>query len=103
MEGAAGISRGEWILPRDDGLFAEFTTRMKKLSSSGKWQAEEKYEMRKRNVPSPNKADAVFGAMAAVDYSIFDKVVDFSNWRDQSRDVADHRVLQEAGASAGWG
>jgi hypothetical protein len=103
MEGAAGIARCEWILPKDDGLFAEFTTRMKKLSSSGKWQAEEKYEMRKRNVPSPNKADAVFGAMAAVDYSVFEKVVDFSNWRDQSRDVADHHVLQEAGASAGWG
>ena len=103
MEGAAAISRCEWILPRDDGLFAELTTRQKKLHPSGKWQAEEKYEMRKRNVPSPNKADAVLGAMAAVDYTVFEKVVDFSSWRDEARDIADHRVLHEAGASAGWG
>jgi len=101
MEGAASISRCEWILPRDDGLWAEMTTRMKRLHPSGKWQAEEKYEMRKRNVPSPNKADAVFGCMAAIDYSVFDKVIDFSNWRDQSQDMAYRRVLQESGASAG--
>jgi hypothetical protein len=101
MEGAASIARCEWILPREDGLFAELTTRQKALNASGKWQAEEKYEMRKRGVPSPNKADAVFGCMAAVDYTVFDKVIDFSNWRDQSRDLAYHRVLEEAGASAG--
>ena len=102
MEGAAAISRCEWILPRDDALIAEMTTRQKKLHPSGKWQAEEKYDMRRRNVPSPNKADAVFGAMAAVDYSIFEKVVDFRDWHDQGRDMAYHRVLEEAGGSAGW-
>ena len=102
MEGASAIARCEWILPRDDGLFAELTTRQKKLNPSGKWQAEEKYEMRKRNVPSPNKADAVFGAMAAVDYSPFEKVVDFSSWREEGS-MAERRVLREAGASAGWG
>jgi hypothetical protein len=103
MEGAAAISRCEWILPKDDGFYAEATTRMKKLHASGKWQAEEKYEMRKRNVPSPNKADAVFGVMAAVDYSIFEKVIDFTDWRDKTRDLNDHRILEDAGASAGWG
>jgi hypothetical protein len=103
MEGAAAITRCEWILPRDDGLIAEMTTRQKKLHPSGRWQAEEKDDMRKRNVRSPNKADAVFGCIAAVDYSIFEKMVDFGNWRDQGRDMMDHRILQEAGASAGWG
>jgi hypothetical protein len=103
MEGAAAIARCEWILPRDDGLYAELTTRMKRLHPSGKYQLEEKYEMQKRHVPSPNKADAVFGAMAAVDYSSFEKVVDFASWRDVGRDMADRRVLQEAGASAGSG
>jgi len=102
MEGAAAISRCEWILPRDDTLFSEMTTRMKRLHASGKWQAEEKYEMRKRNIPSPNRADAVLGAMAAVDYSVFEKVIDFSNWRDESQSIAHHRTLQEMGASAGW-
>jgi hypothetical protein len=101
MEGAASIARCEWILPNDDGFFAEATTRKKELTANGKWRAEEKYEMRKRGVPSPNKADAIFGAMAAVDYSVFNKVIDFTNWRDQSRDMSDRRVLESIGASAG--
>ena len=102
MEGAAGIARCEWILPRNDGLFAEMTTRMKRLHPSGKWQMEEKYEMRKRGVPSPSMADACFGAMAAIDYATLEKVVDFRDWRDQGADMAHHRVLEETGASAGW-
>ena len=68
MEGAAEVSRCEWILPHDDVLFGEMTTRQKKLNVRGKWQAEEKYEMKKRNVPSPNRADAVLGSMAVQDY-----------------------------------
>jgi len=88
MEGAAAISRCEWILREDNTLMAELTTRMKQLHPSGKWQAEEKYEMRKRNVPSPNRADAVLGAMAAVDYEVFTKQpIDFSDWRDHSSDM----------------
>ncbi len=104
MEGAAEISRCEWILPRDDTLFAELTTRMKKLNARGKWQAEEKYEMRKRNVPSPNRGDAVLGTMAAKDYSMSESVIEgpWKGWMQAGHDQSQRDTLERMGASAGW-
>jgi hypothetical protein len=104
MEGAAEISRCEWILPHDDILFGELTTRQKKLNVRGKWQAEEKYEMRKRNVPSPNRADAVLGSMAVQDYAQMTEIVQ-GPWKsvmDFEYDSRDRAVLSKIGASAGW-
>jgi hypothetical protein len=105
MEGAAEISRCEWILPHDDILFGEMTTRQKKLNERGKWQAEEKYEMRKRNIPSPNRADAVLGAMAVQDYDQMTAVVEgpWVGWQQAASDQRDRAVLEKVGASAGWG
>lgn len=104
MEGAAEISRCEWILPHDDTLFAEMTTRQKKLNVRGKWQAEEKYEMRKRNVSSPNRADAVFGSMAVQDYQQMEAVVEgpWIGWQQAASDSRDRAALEKIGASAGW-
>lgn len=104
MEGAAEISRCEWILPHDDTLFAEITTRQKKLNVRGKWQAEEKYEMRKRNVPSPNRADAVFGSMAVRDYAQMEAVIEgpWVGWQQAASDQRDRQVLEKMGASSGW-
>jgi hypothetical protein len=104
MEGAAEVSRCEWILPRDDVLFGEMTTRQKKLNVRGLWQAEEKYEMRKRNVPSPNRADAVFGSMAVQDYAQMQAVVDgpWKGWLEAAHDQRDRTVLEGMGASSGW-
>ena len=104
MEGAAEISRCEWILPHDDILFGELTTRQKSLNARGKWQAEEKYEMRKRNVPSPNRADAVLGSMAVQDYAQMTEIVQ-GPWKsvmDTEYDSRDRSVLSKIGASAGW-
>jgi hypothetical protein len=105
MEGAAEVSRCEWILPHDDILFGEMTTRQKKLNVRGKWQAEEKYEMRKRNVPSPNRADAVFGSMAVQDYAQMTEVVQgpWVGWADAAIDQKDRAILSKIGASAGSG
>jgi hypothetical protein len=104
MEGAAEISRCEWILPHDDTFFAEATTRQKKLNVRGKWQAEEKYEMRKRNVPSPNRADAVFGSMAVQDYAQMEAIVEgpWIGWQQAASDQRDRQALEKIGASAGW-
>ena len=108
-EGASAISRCEWIIPRDDTLGAELTTRKKTLTASGKLGIEEKYVMRKppRNIPSPSRADALFGAMAAVDYNVFTKQPFMMNgWQDEfnsQRDTAERRVLVGMGASAGYG
>jgi hypothetical protein len=105
MEGAGEISRCEWILPRDDTLFSEMTTRQKKLNVRGKWQAEEKYEMKKRNVPSPNRADAVFGAMCVQDYAQMAEVIQgpWIEWQEAGDGQRDRDILSKIGASAGWG
>jgi hypothetical protein len=107
LEAAAGISRGEWIIPRDDTLGAEATTRKKLITASGKLGIEEKYVMRKRNVPSPNRMDAVVGAMAAIDYNVFVKQpFNPGSWQDEfsgQHDKAERRVLAGMGASAGYG
>ena len=105
MEGAAEIARCEWILPHDDTLFAELTTRQKKLNARGKWQAEEKYEMKKRNVPSPNRADSVLSAMAARDYEAQSGIIEgpWKGWMETFQDESDRMALEEIGASAGRG
>ena len=105
MEGAAEISRCEWILPNDDTLYAEMTTRQKMLNARGKWMAEEKHALRKRNIPSPNRADAVFGAMSVRDYAVMEQVIQ-GPWKsviDTEYDSRDRTVLSKIGASAGWG
>lgn len=104
MEGGSEIARCEWILPRDDTLFAELTTRQKKLNARGKWQAEEKYEMKKRSVPSPNRADAVLGCMSVKDVMAMQKIVEgpWKGWMDAEADSGQRSVLESIGASAGW-
>jgi hypothetical protein len=103
MEGCAEISRCEWILPRDDVLFAELTTRQKSLNARGRWQAEEKWMMKKRNVPSPNRADAVLGSMAVQDYEQMTAVVEgpWQGWSEAAIDQKDRAILAKMGGSAG--
>ena len=105
MEGCAEISRCEWILPRDDVLFSELTTRQKSLNARGRWQAEEKWMMKKRNVPSPNRADAVLGSMAVQDYAAMTEVVQgpWVGWAEAAVDQKDRAILSKIGASAGTG
>jgi hypothetical protein len=105
MEGAAEISRCEWILPHDDILFGEFTTRQKSLNVRGKWQCEEKFQMRKRNIPSPNRADAVLGSMAVQDYQQMTEIVQgpWIGWAEAASNQGDRAVLSKIGASAGSG
>ena len=104
LEGAAGIARCEWILPNDDTLFAQLTTRMKRLTARGKLGIEEKYEMKKRNIDSPDRADAVLGVMAQQDMlSLGKATLDYSTWRDHAAIESDRHVLAGMGASAGGG
>jgi hypothetical protein len=71
----------------------------------GLWQAEEKYEMKKRNVPSPNRADAILGSMAVQDYQQMQGVVEgpWKGWMDAASDQRDRTILEKIGGSAGWG
>ncbi len=103
MEGAAGIARCDWILPDDQKLFGELTCRMKRLTNRGKLGIEEKYEMKKRGIESPSRADAVLGAMHQQDLASLNKAgFDFTGWRDHQPAESDHKILAGIGASAGW-
>lgn len=66
FEGAKQIARREVILPEDDDLRAQMLDRKRIPHAKGKLAVESKREMKKRSVPSPDRADAVFGVMTPV-------------------------------------
>lgn len=68
-EGTLQIARREVILPEDPDLKAQLLDRKKKPHPGGKLAIESKEDMKKSGreggpAPSPDRADAVFGAMA---------------------------------------
>ncbi|HEX3624772.1 MAG TPA: hypothetical protein VH280_05025 [Verrucomicrobiae bacterium] len=62
-EGALKITRREIILPEDDDLISQILDRKSVPNAQGKLAIESKTDMKKRGVHSPDRADAVFGAM----------------------------------------
>jgi phage terminase large subunit len=63
FEGAQQIVRREIVLPDDDDLRAQMLDRKRVPNARGKLAVESKHDMKKRGVNSPDRADAVFGAM----------------------------------------
>ena len=61
---ARAIELNEIILPDDELLYSQLTTRKCKTNSKGKLQLESKDDMRSRGLPSPDRADAVLGAIS---------------------------------------
>ena len=57
------IEKGEIILPNDPELVAQLTSRRGWPDSKGRLQLESKADMRSRGLASPDRADAVLGAM----------------------------------------
>lgn len=66
FEGAKKIGRREIILPDDDELRSQILNRKRVPDARCKLAIESKSDMRKRGVHSPDRADAVFGAMTPV-------------------------------------
>lgn len=58
------LKAGELLLPNDDDLTAQLTTRRYSLTSKGKIIIERKEDMKKRDLPSPDRAEAVALAFA---------------------------------------
>jgi phage terminase large subunit len=61
---AQKIERGEVALLNDPKLIAQLASRRAKPRSDGRVQLESKEEMRRRGLPSPDRADAVVLALA---------------------------------------
>ena len=65
-EGAKQIARREIVLPDDDDLRAQMLDRKRVPNAKGKMAVESKRDMKKRGVPSPDEADAVFRCMTPI-------------------------------------
>jgi hypothetical protein len=91
------------ILPDDESLIAQLTTRHKTINARGKLCIEEKYQMAKRNLPSPDRADAVVGVMAARDLALLNTKSPFTvtGWREELEREESDQFLESVGANAG--
>lgn len=94
-----GMSKGDLIVPNDDILIAQLTSRKKEIVGRGKWAAEEKYDMRKRGIESIDRADAYCGANNVYDHTVFDKVMNMDDWREMSESQENVRELAAMGAA----
>lgn len=72
LEACRKIRDREIIIPDDPKFRSQLTTRKKLFTPTGKIGLEEKHDMLKRGVESPDRVDAFVGAAAAVDTSSFD-------------------------------
>ena len=63
-EGTSAIRRREWILPNDEELKGQLISRKTMRDPKGLMRLEAKEDMSKRGIPSPDRADALLGAMA---------------------------------------
>jgi len=57
------IERRAVIIPNDEKLIAQLTSRQKRYDSKGREKLESKTDLRARGVESPDRADAVIGAI----------------------------------------
>jgi hypothetical protein len=70
LTGAQKIIDREVIIPDDETLKSQLSTRKKVFTPEGKLAVEEKYQMAKNGIESPDRADALFGAMSAFDTNL---------------------------------
>lgn len=63
-EGRRSVERQQIILPNDKELIAQLTSRRGWPDSKGRLALEKKEDLAKRNLPSPDRADAVLGTLA---------------------------------------
>jgi hypothetical protein len=75
-EGRVKIEKGQIILPNETELVAQLTARRGWPDSKGRLQLESKSDMKSRGLPSPDRADAVLGAMFTADGGSFASIVE---------------------------
>jgi phage terminase large subunit len=80
FEAGQQIARREIILPDDNDLRAQMLDRKRVANARGKLAIESKTDMKKRGASSPDRADAVFGAMTPLRQF---KSVNISNLRER--------------------
>lgn len=99
-EAAMAIERCEVILPDDEKLKAQLTTRQKGFNARGKLCLEDKASLRKRGIPSPDRADAVCGVLAVREMAAVAYTGKAMTLMEQIEEAQQEVAL--AGADAGW-
>lgn len=104
IEMGAKIKAREIILPDDDILKQQLMGRKKTFTVTGKLGVEDKLAMMKRRLPSPDRADALAGAMAAYDTTLLNSKGFFSvsGFREELENREQKSFLQSIGAEAGF-
>ena len=74
--------RGEVVLPEDEELVAQLTTRRSRVTGEGKLGVEAKRELGRRGLPSPDRADAVCGAWCCRGVTGPARANLFAEWRE---------------------
>ncbi len=82
-ETAAALTRGEIVLPQDDDLVAQLTTRRARITSDGRLGLEPKKELSRRGLPSPDRADALCGAWGCRPLPVQARHDLFEEWRER--------------------
>lgn len=92
--GAARIRKADIIIPNDEDFRMQVLTRTLKRQSAGKFLLESKEDLKKRGLPSPDEADAVFGCMMPAPLA---KSVQFGgNRQDRWRESYDESVASQS-------
>lgn len=105
FEGGMKIVRREIVLPDDNDLRGQLLDRKKVFHDKGKLAIESKKAMKLRGVPSPDRADAVLGAMMPGGFNPYVDESEVSPTKDQlvvigGRDSSE-TLLRSLGAWAG--
>ena len=90
------IERRLLIIPNDEKLIAQLTSRRKLYDSKGRERLESKADMRARGVESPDRADAIIGAIILAQ----DRQVNWAEAREL-RDEINRRARLGSGRFAG--
>ena len=104
LEGALKISQCEVILPEDDEVFkTQAVSRKKGYTNDGRLEVEDKMEMLARGAVSPDRPDAVFGAMAIPEpFEQTKGPISVTGWRDHIDRQDNSELLTSIGANVGY-
>lgn len=100
LEGCQKIKNREVIIPDDAVLRAQVTTRRQVFELNGKLGVEPKHKMLdERGLESPDRADALFGAMAEFDtsLSVGRSIIDMSDWHWGGKQGAERDLVAAIG------
>jgi hypothetical protein len=81
------IERRQIIIPNDEKLIAQLTSRRKLYDSKGREKPESKADLRARGVESPDRADALIGSIVLGQQVNFDWQEELEDWKRIKRQM----------------